>query len=415
MDKIQTFFKKGDRMKAVGLVVEYNPFHNGHIAHIQESKRVTDADVVIAVMSGSFLQRGEPALVSKWARADMALQAGVDLVIELPYRFATANAELFARGSIHLLEALHCDTFCFGSEDGNIASFIDTYHFLKEHSMEYKLALKRFLKEGHSYPTAASLAFRDISIGERELDLSKPNNILGKEYVHTTLANGYMIQPFTIKRVVAGYHETILPAESIASATSIRKAIIEQKQPLQTISNYVPLSTRSILENYIAHFQSLHDWNLYWPFLKYKILTSSSAELAEIYEVEEGIENRLIENAKHSSTFQQFMTLMKTKRYTWTRIQRMCIHILTHSLKKEMEQYSFPTYLRLLGMTNKGQQYLGTVKKELALPFISKVSAFHDPAIQADLRAASVFAQGLNEPYQTSLMKREFTTPIIRN
>ena len=123
MNKLQTFFKKGDGMKAVGVVVEYNPFHNGHILHIQESKQKTGADVVIAVMSGPFLQRGEPALVSKWARADMALQGGVDLVIELPYRFATANAETFARGSIILLESLSCDYFCFGSEEGDLVSF----------------------------------------------------------------------------------------------------------------------------------------------------------------------------------------------------------------------------------------------------------------------------------------------------
>ncbi len=401
-------------MKAVGIVVEYNPFHNGHKLHIQESKRQTEADIVIAVMSGSFLQRGEPALVSKWARTDMALQGGADLVIELPYYFATANAELFARGAIHLLEALHCDSFCFGSEDGQITPFIRTYHLLQEHNKEYKAALKQFLKEGHSYPTAASLAFQTISTAENELDLSKPNNILGKEYVHTTLANGYSIQPFTIKRVAAGYHETILSTESIASATGIRKAIIEQKKALQTIAHYVPVSTLSILETYVAHYGSLHHWEMYWSYLKYRILTTSATELAQISEVEEGIEHRLIGNAKRSSSFQQFMTLMKTKRYTWTRIQRICTHILTHCSKEEIQHNSFPTYLRLLGMTENGQQYLREVKKELPLPFVSKLSAFHNSAIEADLRAASVFAQGLQEPFQTELMKREFTAPIIR-
>ena len=153
---------------------------------------------------------------------------------------------------------------------------------------------------------------------------------------------------------------------------------------------------------------------MYWPFLKYRILSSSATELSEIYEVEEGIENRLIESAKQSSSFQQFMTLSKTKRYTWTRIQRICIHILTHSRKKELEPHSFPSYIRLLGMNEIGQKYLQEVKKELSLPFISKVSAYNDPAIQTDLRAASIFAQGLSEPYQSELLKREFTAPIIR-
>ena len=400
-------------MKAVGVVVEYNPFHNGHRLHIQESKRKTGADVVIAVMSGPFLQRGEPALVSKWARADMALQGGIDLVIELPYRFATANAETFAHGSISLLEALHCDYFCFGSEEGSLSPFIHSYHLLQERNEEYKAALKNFLKVGNSYPTAASLAFQTISPDNNGLDLSLPNNILGKEYIHTTIKNQYKIQPVTIKRVSADYHDTNLSEASIASATGIRKAIIEQKQSLDTIANYVPSSTLTSLEQYIFHYKTFHNWEMYWPFLKYRILTSSATELSEICEVEEGLENRLIESAKQSCSFQQFMTLTKTKRYTWTRIQRICIHILTHSRKEELESYSFPSYIRLLGMNETGQQYLQKVKKQLTLPFISKVSAYHDSAIQADLRAANVFAQGLSEPFQTELLKREFTAPII--
>ncbi|MFJ8244090.1 nucleotidyltransferase [Peribacillus asahii] len=399
-------------MKAVGVVVEYNPFHNGHALHIQESKKQTEADVVIAVMSGSFLQRGEPALVNKWARTDMALRGGVDLVIELPYRFATANAELFARGSISLLEAMQCDAFCFGSEDGKIAPFLDTYHLLQEKETEYKSALKTFLKEGKSYPAAASLAFRSLSSNERGLDLSQPNNILGKEYVHAALSNNYKIEPFTIKRVAAGYHETTLHDKAIASATGIRKAIIEQKQSMQTISSYVPHSTLAILETYITYYRNFHHWELYWPLLKYRILTSSAAELADIYEVEEGIEHRLLDIAKHSSTFQQFVTQVKTKRYTWTRIQRICTHILTHSLQAEMEDLSFPSYLRLLGMTEKGQQYLQLVKKELPLPLISKISAYNNSDITPDLRATNVFAQSLPEPYQTELIQREFAAPI---
>lgn len=401
-------------MKAVGVVVEYNPFHNGHRLHIQESKRQTGADVVIAVMSGPFLQRGEPALVSKWARTEMALLGGIDLVIELPYRFATANAETFARGSISLLESLHCDYFCFGSENGELSPFVHTYHLLKERGEDYKIALKSFLKQGNSYPTAASLAFQTISIDKNVLDLSLPNNILGKEYVHSTLENQYKIQPITIKRISAGYHDTKLSTASIASATGIRKAIIEQKQPLQTIANFVPTSTLTILEQYVSHYKKFHNWDMYWPFLKYRILTSSPTELSEICEVEEGLENRLFESAKQSSSFEQFMSLSKTKRYTWTRIQRICTHILNNARKKELETYSYPSYIRLLGMNEKGQQYLQKVKKELSLPFISKVSAYNDSAIQADLRAANVYAQGLSEPLQTELLKREYTMPIIR-
>lgn len=400
-------------LKAVGLVVEYNPFHNGHRYHIQESKRQTDADIVIAVMSGPFLQRGEPALVSKWARAAMALKSGVDLVIELPYRFATANAELFARGSISLLEALHCDTFSFGSENGNIDSFIKTHYALEEHKDIYNEKIKHFLQQGNSYPRAASLAFEAISVNKYGLDLSKPNNILGKEYIRTMIENHYQIQPFTIKRVSADYHESSLPSQSIASATGIRKAIMDQNHSLQSVARYIPDSTLSILKQYLNDNHSFHDWEMYWPFLKYRILSSSPHQLAQIYEVEEGIENRLINHASISSSFEQFMTLTKTKRYTWTRIQRMCIHILTNTLKEEMDLYPFPSYIRLLGMNKAGQQYLQSVKKTLLLPLISKVSSFKDAAIKADLRGASVFAQGLSQSAQVNLIKREFTAPIL--
>lgn len=401
-------------MKAVGLVVEYNPFHNGHRLHVEESKQKTGAEVVIAVMSGSFLQRGEPALVSKWARAEMALQSGVDLVIELPYRFATANAELFAQGAIHLLEELRCHSFCFGSESGELAPFLRTYHVLKEKKETYNAHIQSFLQQGHSYPTASSLAFQSITTAQQRLDLSQPNNILGKEYIQTALANGYHIQPVTIKRVTTGYHDPTLSREPIASATGIRKAIIEEKQPLQTMVNYMPLATLTLLEQYVADYQSFHHWEMYWSFLKYRILSASAHELAEIYEIEEGIEHRFIAHAKHATSFQQFMSLMKTKRYTWARLQRMCLHILTHTKKEEITKTPFPAYIRLLGMTEKGQQYVRSIKKELTLPFIAKLSSYHDPAIEADLRAANVFAQGLAEPYQTKLIKREFMAPIIR-
>ena len=204
------------------------------------------------------------------------------------------------------------------------------------------------------------------------LDLSLPNNILGKEYVHATLENQYKIQPVTIQRVSAGYHDTNFASSSIASATGIRKAIIGEKQPLQAIATYVPQSTLTILEQYLSHYKEFHNWEMYWPFLKYRILSSSATELSEICDVEEGIENRLMESAKQSSSFQQFMTLSKTKRYTWTRIQRICIHILNHSRKKELEPYSFPSYIRLLGMNETGQKYLQEVKKNSHFPLFLK-------------------------------------------
>ncbi|MFE4239048.1 nucleotidyltransferase [Peribacillus butanolivorans] len=400
-------------MKACGLVVEYNPFHNGHVLHARESRENTGADVVVAVMSGPFLQRGEPAIVSKWARAEMALRGGIDLVIELPYAFATQKAEIFAKGSISLLEYLGCDSFCFGSEDGRIEPFITAHKILSDNSVAFDAAIKSAMDAGNSYPTSASLAFQSIIQNDDVLDLTKPNNILGKEYVSVALKNSFSIQPYTIQRVAAGYHETQLSSESIASATGIRKAIMEQKQELEPVAGYIPQSTRIGLEHYLSTYSTLHDWEMYWPMLKYRILSSSLMELAEIYEIEEGIEHRFKEMAKQATTFSDFMAAMKTKRYTWTRLQRMCVHIFTHTLKGKMIHNDLPSYIRLLGMNARGQEYLRTVKKDLPVPLISKLSAYQKHGIETDLRAAQVYALGLPEPNQASLMKREYESPII--
>ncbi|WP_285766500.1 nucleotidyltransferase [Peribacillus sp. SI8-4] len=401
-------------MKACGLVVEYNPFHNGHVLHARKSREETGADIVVAVMSGPFLQRGEPALVSKWARAAMALQGGIDLVIELPYAFATQKAEIFARGSIALLEYIGCGSFCFGSEDGRIDPFITAHKIISDRSAPFNDAVKLAMEAGNSYPASAAMAYQAIIKEEGALDLTKPNNILGKEYVSAAFTNGFSIRPYTIQRVAAGFHDTDLSNDSIASATGIRKAIHEnQGKGLDSVSSYVPHPTRSGLEQYLTSYRSLHDWEMYWPLLKYRILSTSLAELATVYEIEEGIEHRIKQMAKTAVTFSQFMTALKTKRYTWTRLQRMCVHILTHTLKEQMADTHLPTYFRLLGMNGRGREYLHTVKKNLPLPLISKLSAHQKEDIEMDVRAAQVYALGLSGHSQASLMEREYAAPII--
>jgi predicted nucleotidyltransferase len=401
-------------MKAVGLVVEYNPFHNGHAFHLKKSKEAADADTVIAVLSGPFLQRGEPSLVSKWARAEMALQAGVDLVIELPYPFASQKAETFARGAIMVLEALQCDTFCFGSENGQIGDFINTYQLIEENREHYNELIKEHMKEGLSYPRAASLAFSGLSFGQQTLDLSKPNNILGMEYVRTALSHKFAIKPETIPRIHAEYHDTKLSEHSIASATAIRKSLFENELDIGGIEGYVPATTSSLIKEYLHQFKYVHNWEMYWQLLKYRIISASTEEINHIYEIEEGIEHRLKEAAIHSQNFHEFMAAIKTKRYTWTRLQRMCVHILTNTTKIEMSPLGKqPSYIRLLGMSLAGREYLRIVKKKLPIPLVSRVSSFDSKRILPDIRASRIYALGLPEPYQTRLMKREFEAPLI--
>ncbi|MGM0873547.1 MAG: nucleotidyltransferase [Bacillota bacterium] len=401
-------------MNALGLVVEYNPFHNGHFYHLTESIKETNADIVIAVMSGNFLQRGEPAIVSKWERTKMALHSGVDLIVELPYAFATQKAETFANGAVSILEALHCKSLCFGSELGEISPFLHANEFLLTSKQQYDELIKRHIKTGVSYPTALTLAFQELTDGHEILDLSLPNNILGFHYVKAIYQQQAQMKPYTIKRTSAGYHEQDFVSPTIASATSIRKALFSNKG---TITHYVPKVTLQIMNEYLEKNGLLHRWENYFHLLKYTIMTMSKDDLHDIYEVEEGLEHRMINNILDAHSFQDFMERIKTKRYTWTRLQRLCTHILTKTTKQQMSSINHnqtSPYIRLLGMSSKGQSYLSKMKKQIELPIISKLSNFQHPLLDADIKAANTYNLIFPEPLQSMLLKAEYATPPIR-
>lgn len=401
-------------MKAVGVIVEYNPFHNGHAYHLQSAKEQSGADLLIAVMSGNFLQRGEPALVSKWSRTKMALMAGADIVFELPYKFATQKAETFANGAISILTASGCTSVCFGSESGSIDSFIKTAEYLQKHDDTYQESIKRNISKGFSYPKAVSLAYQSLVPGDDLIDLSKPNNILGFQYVQAILRQNSPMKAFTVSRKNADYHDEHFSSASIASATSLRKAIFSKNEEIQALTQYVPPTTYEILKDYQKEYQAMHHWEMYWPFLKFRLLQSDPSDLKLIYEVEEGLEHRLHGAAQHADSFQEFMQQIKTKRYTWTRLQRICVHILTNASKKEMLQNNQTAeYLRLLGMSEIGRSYLSEKKSSLGLPLIAKLSAFKKDAIKLDIKAARVFAMGLSKDGQSKMLKDEFSQPPI--
>jgi predicted nucleotidyltransferase len=400
-------------MKAVGLVVEYNPFHNGHAYHLAAAKEASKADVVIAVMSGNFLQRGEPALVSKWYRAKMALLSGVDLVFELPYRFAAQKAETFAHGAVKILDAAACDSLCFGSENGETRSFYETASFMEKHQQAYDENVKKQMKTGVSYPKAASLAFDLFNQSEGLVDLSKPNNILGFHYIKAILSQQSQMEALTITRKSADYHDEHFTSEKIASATSIRKALFSSVNTERTIDDFVPLHTRELLFEYYANYNIFHRWENYYPYLQFRLLHCEPDELKEIYEVEEGIENRLIAAALDAVNFQEFMEKVKTKRYTWTRLQRICLHILTNTKKRQMNGNEIPGYLRLLGMTENGRQYLNKMKQHFSLPLVSKLSSITHEDLSLDINAARVYACALHGYLRKKSFDMEYKQPTI--
>lgn len=400
-------------MKACGLIVEYNPLHNGHLYHIQEAKKISNANCIIAVMSGSFLQRGEPAIIDKFHRTKTALNSGVDIVIELPYRFAVQSSELFAKGAIQILNKVKASSMCFGSESGNINNFITSYQIFKEKESIYTETLKDQLKKGVAFPQASKVAYEKIGLTSSTLDLSKPNNVLGFSYVKSILENYLPMQPLTIKRTKSNYHEEAISG-SISSATSIRKQLLAKRNITQQIQSTVPAETMKQLEHYKYKSTIWHTWENYFTYVHYRILTTPLDELRSIQGVDEGLESRLIQTAKVATSFNQWMEAMKTKRYTWTRLQRMFVHILTNTKKEDFNEVkSNIPYVRILGLTNIGRKYLRQYKKSFNVPLITQLSRNIHPMLSMDEKASNAYYSVLPAHIKNKMKKQELDPPIL--
>lgn len=384
---------------------------------MQQTKKLTQSDIIIAVMSGPFLQRGEPALISKWYRTKMALTNGVDLVVELPYAFATQKAETFANGAISILNALGVSEICFGSEDGQAENFYNTIAIQKNEEETFNRLVKQFMNAGNSYAKATSEAFLHILPPEKNVDMSQPNNILGLQYIKAILLQNSSMQAQTIKRFASHYHDETFHDQHIASATSIRKHLFNENSSSTTIEPFIPKMTASLLENYKQNYGTLHNWEKYFSFFKYKLMTMSSEDLQHIYEMEEGLEHRILSKIQNSSSFYSFMEALKTKRYTWTRLQRACTHILTNTTKEEIHKANIEQhapYIRLLGMSQKGQTYLSRNKKKIELPILTHTKTFEHPTLDIERKSNAVYFSIMQEPLRTQLLKQDATHHPIR-
>ncbi|MGX5453040.1 nucleotidyltransferase [Bacillus cereus] len=384
---------------------------------MQQTKKLTQSDIIIAVMSGPFLQRGEPALISKWYRTKMALANGVDLVVELPYVFATQKAETFANGAISILNALRVSEICFGSEDGQIENFYNTISIQKNEEETFNCLVKQFMDAGNSYAKATSDAFSHILTSEKNIDMSQPNNILGFQYMKAILSKNSSIQAQTIKRFASHYHDETFNDQHIASATSIRKQLFSEEGSFTTIEPFLPQATTSLLANYKQNYGILHNWEQYFSFFKYRLMTMSPGDLRHIYEIEEGLEHRILSKIQNSSSFYSFMEALKTKRYTWTRLQRACTHILTNTTKEDIRSANIEQhapYIRLLGMSQKGQTYLSKNKKKIELPILTHTKTFDHAALDIEKKANSVYFSIMHEPLRTQLLKQDITHHPIR-
>ncbi|WP_268920370.1 nucleotidyltransferase [Secundilactobacillus silagei] len=339
----------------LGIVAEYNPFHNGHAYQLDQAQKRADADVTVVVMSGNWMQRGEPALLDKWQRTKLALSAGVDLVIELPFQFAVQPADLFAKGAVLLLSQLGCTSLAFGAEHPQL-------NFAKLVANQPAHAASHFKRFDETYPTL----FNDYLQLQTGLDLRASNDILGFSYV---AANQQLKQPLEIlpiKRQGSAHQETAIDTDAtIASGAAIRQAIKNGQQ--SAVDQMVSPATATALRE-----DQQVTWDDFWPYLRYQILSTSLADLHEIYQMSEGIEYRLKQAALTSPNFEQFLRDAKTKRFTYARLQRLCVYILL-----QVNRVELPTevrYARVLGFNSVGQQHLSQLKKRSELPLISRVS-----------------------------------------
>ena len=335
-------------MKATGIVVEYNPFHNGHKYHLQKTKELNPNNIIIAVMSGDFVQRGEPSIIDRWTKTKMALANGVDLVIELPVFYSSQSAEIFAKGAVGILEELKCESMVFGSESGKIDE-LKRISTLQE-SEEFKIKLKERLKSGDSYPTAHSSTMKEI-LGESELN---SNDILGLEYIKAIRYWKSSIIPMTLKREKVGYHDTNIVGD-FASATKIREHLKKNEE----ISSIVTQESFNTLKEY-SNFTYMEN---FYPFIRYELIKNSN-NLSNIQDMEIGFENRLLENAIKSINYDEFFKSISNRRYTSGRVQRVLTHTLlalTTNITEEVKK-SIP-YVRVLGFNSKGREYLSYLKK----------------------------------------------------
>lgn len=362
-------------MSVIGIIAEYNPFHNGHLYLINEARKTEDPEGIICVMSGNFLQRGEPALCHKWARARMALAAGADLVIELPFCFAVRSAYYFARGGVNLLASTGLVThIAFGSESGNLKKLDALAGYWLEESPEFKNQLKQYLDKGLNFPAARARALEDI-VEEKNLKdfIKNPNDILAVEYLRNIKEKKLAITPIVIKRTGSGYHSTELTR--IASATAIRQAL-KNNVPMEKIKEALPETSFNILNEEIEKgYAPVLDEEL-GNLILFKLRTMTEEELINIYEIKEGLEGRFLNAAYQSADLEELRQNIKTKRYSMTRINRTLLYALfdfTWEKARLFDEHG-PRYIRVLGFSEKGQTLLRKIKKNSPLKILSRGS-----------------------------------------
>ena len=420
--------------KVLGIIAEYNPFHNGHLYHLENSKKITGCDYTVAIISGNFTQRGSTSIVDKWSKTKMALKNGVDLVIELPVLYSISSAENFADGSIKILDSLGIiDYLSFGAETSDIEILKSIASILFDEPEDYKKLLSAQLDKGLSFPKARESALIDyikncnntdiyannkLDLKNYDVALSSPNNILGIEYLKALKKYNSLIKPICVKRFESEYN-SIDFSNDIASATAIRNLV--KNKDFDIIKNLVPNNTYSILLENIKNGHIVEDLNVFEKEIIYILRKMSIEEIANLPDVSEGLEFAIKDAVNLCNNVSELLNLLKSKRYTQTRLQRILLYALLGITKRDIEtSKNIIPYVRVLGFNENGKELVSEIsKKNPELKIITSVKKFVDSnenkklelMLNKDIFTTNVYTIGFK---YNSLNNMDFKNKIIK-
>ncbi len=414
-------------MKTVGIIAEYNPFHNGHLYQITRARELSGADFCVVVMSGNFTQRGIPAILDKYSRTRMALAAGADLVLELPVLFSTASAEYFAHGGVTLLDSLKVDSICFGCEDDSLCDLTALAHLLVDNQDELQTHIQTSLKQGMTYPQARIQALRDISFTENDLDcekaaslLSSPNNILAIEYLKALYNRGSQMEVYALKRQGASYLSDSLENQTYASAMAIRTNLTTRCD-FNTLAPYVPAETLDILRKSAAEkaFLTADDFSV--PLFT-KLLEKAGHGYCEYADITPALSDKIKKNLYAFTKTTAFAeNILKSRDLTLTRILRSLTHILLDITQEDLEEarsMPYAGYARILGL-KKTSEAVFSALDTTHTPLISKladsskyISGFTETMLSKDILASHLY-EGVRMHKNGCPIQNEYSRPII--
>lgn len=418
-------------MKTVGIIAEYNPFHNGHAYQIAEAKRITGADYAVVVMSGDFVQRGTPAIWDKYTRTRAALLGGADLVFELPSAYATASAEYFTEGGVALLSALGADALCFGSECGDIDALMEIAKIFNNESAEFKSALGAALREGLSYPLAREAALKahcdacGLSSCPEDT-LRNPNNLLGIEYCKAILAQNSKLTPYTIRRIGASYHEAAVSTGICSSAAALRalltNIVSDSSELLSALQSQVPAEVFPVYQDSLSTlpFITANDFS---ALLSYRLLYETAESLCTYADWNLELANRVLSLQNPAASFEQTAAALKSKQITLTRANRMLLHVLLQITSDRLQlarRHGSAFYARLLGLRENSSKALRHLAATTSIPLINKLAPAQKELqgiaaefLQQDIRAAELYRM-IQQTKTASQIANEYTCGVIR-